>query len=163
MDWSTVDWSSFDFKGLDSSDSDDEDQDERKEPDISLAPPEAKFLTLRDNSTALLIQPATRLKLNLSGLLETGMNVKNTNTKQHGGAQMTMGSYAWMKENINEWTITMDLQLLSDPPRDGLSLLQTKICHVLEDKSGRKSIKSSNGECIINSAGTCLNFITHFL
>ena len=58
------------------------------------------------------------------------------------------------KKNINEYTITMDVKLKEDPPRDGISLFQTALIHVKENKrSGKSTLHRSEGECLINQAG----------
>lgn len=60
----------------------------------------------------------------------------------------------WMKEYINEYTVTMDIKLLEDPPRDGISLFQTALIHAKDNKrSGKTTLSRSDGECIINQAG----------
>jgi hypothetical protein len=67
-----------------------------------------------------------------------------------------MGSYRsrWHKEYINKYTITMDIKLLDEIPRDGISLFQTALIHAKEDKrSGKATLSRSDGECMINQAG----------
>lgn len=61
------------------------------------------------------------------------------------------------KEYINEYTITMDIKLLSPPPPTGLSVFQTALVHssTKEQKgsAGVKELLKSTGECIINERG----------
>ncbi len=58
------------------------------------------------------------------------------------------------KEYINKYTITMDIKVLDEIPRDGLSLFQTELIHAKEDKrSGKLSFNKSDGECVVNQAG----------
>jgi hypothetical protein len=55
---------------------------------------------------------------------------------------------------VNDFTITMDIKLKNDLPRDGLSLFQTALIHMEENpRTGRKKLKQSDGECVINTEG----------
>jgi hypothetical protein len=58
------------------------------------------------------------------------------------------------KEYVNEYTITMDIKLLEDIPRDGLSLYQTGLVYLEQSKrSAKATAKKSDGECTANSNG----------
>ena len=58
------------------------------------------------------------------------------------------------KQFIDEYTITMDVKLLDEPPRDGISLFQTALIHAKENrKSGKTTFSKSEGECLIHQAG----------
>ena len=62
-------------------------------------------------------------------------------------------SSEWFKEYINKYTITMDIKLLEDPPRDGIALFQTALIHVKDDKrSGKTTLSRSERECLLNKA-----------
>ena len=65
---------------------------------------------------------------------------------------MKGGDYKkWFKSYINEYTITMDIKLLEEPPREGISLFQTALIHSKENKRTGKSVLSkSDGECLGN-------------
>ena len=140
--------------------------------------PEAQFETLRDGSTALILQSGYRLKLWLNDIFDGGDANREARLKKEalekkrtskytgfGGYGMepwgtTMGVGAsfggkWsMKKYLNEYTITMDIKLLEDPPRDGIALFQTALIHSKENKrTGKVDISRSDGECIINQAG----------
>ena len=63
-------------------------------------------------------------------------------------------SKKWFKEKINEYTVTIDMKLNEEPPRDGISLFQTALIHSNENKrSGKTTLTRSDGECLINQAG----------
>ncbi len=60
----------------------------------------------------------------------------------------------WFKEYINKYTITIDMKITEEIPRDGCSLFQTALIHVKEDKrSGKTTMSRSDGEAMINQAG----------
>jgi len=60
----------------------------------------------------------------------------------------------WHKEYLNEYTVTMDVCLQEEPPREGISLFQTALIHAKENKrSGKITLTKSEGECLINQAG----------
>ena len=64
------------------------------------------------------------------------------------------GTSKWHKEYLNEYTITMDICLQENPPREGISLFQTALIHAKENKrSGKVTLTRSEGECVINQAG----------
>ncbi|KAH9261268.1 hypothetical protein BASA81_000972 [Batrachochytrium salamandrivorans] len=152
------------------------------------APAEAQFEYLRDRSTALVIQPGTRLKLDVSGLTHDGLEKKAKAERQrYREALMSEGARAkaekkrldkkkrqslysfydfdasgwdkdlWgvgLKNYVNEYTITFDLKLKTEPSRDGLSLFQTSLVYTEENPaSGRKTTKQSDGECVVG--GNC--------
>lgn len=156
--------------------------------------PEARFEVLKDGSTALIIQPGCRLKINLKELLQGGdemrekrkadeLRAKKNASKYSGGyggyfsypsavsggyggfdgkdegkgvgpragagaggvkgGKEGVGGAAWggawgnwkpAKQYINEYTITMDVKLQDEPPREGLSVFQTSLVHVKESK-----------------------------
>jgi len=144
---------------------------------------QAEFETLKDGSNALIIKPGFRLKLRLKDLLDGGDAMKEkrerkaekqrqqqSSLKADGDGWMmpydfwsssSMGGSKWFKEYINEYTITMDIKLLDDPPRDGIALFQTALIHSKEDKrSGKTTLTKSDGECLINQAGGIGNFGT---
>lgn len=145
---------------------------------------DAVFETLKDGSTALVIKPGYRLKLDLSSLLEGGdakkeerakAAEKERKRKEKRGASKYSGmtvwgggggggdwgddkgwgsSSKWFKEYINAYTITMDIKLLEEPPREGISLFQTGLIHSEENKrSGKTTLSRSDGECVVNQAG----------
>jgi len=61
---------------------------------------------------------------------------------------------SFFKTYVNKYTITMDVKFEYDPPRSGLSLFQTRLVHVEENqRTGKKRVKQSDGECMINSEG----------
>lgn len=152
------------------------------------APVEAQFEYLRDRSTALVIQPGCRLKLDVSGLTHDGLEKKAKAERQrYREALMSEGARAkaekkrldkkkrqslysfydvdssgwdkdlWgvgLKNYVNEYTITFDLKLKSEPSRDGLSLFQTSLVYTEENPtSGRKTTKQSDGECVVGGNG----------
>eukprot|EP00457_Paulinella_chromatophora_P000002 gb/GEZN01000002.1/.p1 GENE.gb/GEZN01000002.1/~~gb/GEZN01000002.1/.p1 ORF type:complete len:6816 (+),score=1425.09 gb/GEZN01000002.1/:114-20561(+) len=59
----------------------------------------------------------------------------------------------WYKEYINEYTITMDLKLLDEVPRTGMSLFQTSLVYAEEAAGKKKVLRQSEGECMVNGAG----------
>ena len=137
--------------------------------------PEAQFETLRDGSTALILQSGYRLKLWLNDIFDGGdansearieKAAKEKELLQKYGSNS--GSDAWApatgssnyskkwntKKYLNEYTVTMDIKLLEDPPRDGIALFQTALIHSEENQRTKKiEISRSDGECIINQAG----------
>jgi hypothetical protein len=142
---------------------------------------ETVFETLKDGSTALIIKPGYRLKLKLSSLLEGGDDKKVEREKaaekekkrkekrkakfsgydawgDAGGGDWgdyKKGGYSkWFKEYINSYTVTIDMKILEEIPREGISLFQTALIHSEENKrSGKVTLSRSDGECIINQAG----------
>jgi hypothetical protein len=118
--------------------------------------PDTTFETLKDGSTALIIRPGYRLKLKLSELLEGGdaQRDKNEKRKKKQAEEAdaddnvwfrrdstrfkdTDGdgewSYSrWFKEYVNEYTITIDMKLTDEIPREGISLFQTSLVHTKE-------------------------------
>ena len=60
----------------------------------------------------------------------------------------------WFKEYINAYTITMDIKLLEEVPREGMALFQTGLIHSEENKrTGKTTLSRSDGECVLNQAG----------
>lgn len=138
--------------------------------------PDAVFETLKDGSTAFVIKPGFRLKLKLNDLLEGGDATKEERKKKDARAKKKAAKYAksnpwgsmgkdfdawdmkssskWFKSYINEYTITMDIKVGEELPRDGVGLFQTALIHAKENKrSGKTTLSRSDGECIVNQAG----------
>ena len=64
------------------------------------------------------------------------------------------GGFGKSKEYINKYTITMDIKVRDEIPRDGLSLFQTALVHAKEDKrTGKLSFNRSEGECVVSHTG----------
>jgi len=60
----------------------------------------------------------------------------------------------YQKQYLNQYTITMDVKLLRDPPREGIALFQTALIHSEENKkTGKVTLTRSDGECVVNQAG----------
>ena len=147
----------------------------------------AVFETLKDGSTAFVLKPGSRLKLRLSDLLEGGDAKKDEREKKaakdkkrrekytssYAGAgwgdfdvwgETTYGKSGTggksFKQYINEYTITMDIKLLQEPPRDGMALFQTALVHAKENKE-RKLWRMSiwNRQMSISSSSEPLNAI----
>jgi hypothetical protein len=121
------------------------------DPDLSPAPAGAAFETLKDGSTALVVSPGWRLRLQLGDLTAGGdekkaERVKAENIKAKAAAKRKRraaksggfdyggyGSYdygakdKWFKETLGEWTVTMDVKLGDAPPREGVALLHTAL------------------------------------
>lgn len=140
---------------------------------------DAVFETLKDGSTALIIKPGYRLRLKLADLLEGGDEKKEERKKNaekekkrkdkkkakysnydawpdmdDGWGDKKYGSSKWFKEYINSYTITMDIKILEEIPREGIALYQTALIHCEENKrSGKTALTRSDGECIVNQAG----------
>lgn len=141
---------------------------------------DAVFETLKDGSTALIIKPGYRLRLRIADLLEGGDEKKEERKKNAEkekkrkekkkvkysnydawpdmddgwGDKKYGGSSKWFKEYINAYTITMDIKILEEIPREGIALYQTALIHCEENKrSGKTSLTRSDGECIVNQAG----------
>lgn len=152
-----------------------EDSDEKFDNGVN----EATFETLKDGSTALIIKPGYRLRLRLDDLLAGGDAKKEERKKSAEkekkrkakkkskfsnydwpdmddawGDKKSGGWGKWFKEYINTYTITMDIKILEEIPREGISLYQTALIHSEENKrSGKTSLTRSDGECIVNQAG----------
>ncbi len=142
---------------------------------------DAVFETLKDGSTALILNPGFRLRLRLNDLLEGGDEKKEERQKAAAKEKKRKekkkskfsnfdawgdmddwdkggkgGGYSskWFKEYINTYTITMDIKLLEEIPREGVALYQTALIHCEENKrSGKTTLSRSDGECILNQAG----------
>ena len=86
-----------------------------------------------------------------------------TGTDMGDEDDLYMSSYSrYFKEWVNSYTITMDIKINADGegngggsiPREGISLFQTALIHTEENsKTGKKRLKQSDGECMVNSAG----------
>eukprot|EP01038_Epipyxis_sp_PR26KG_P004031 gene4031-5768_t len=145
------------------------------EPTVGIHP-EATFETLKDGSTALLVKPGYRLKLKLNELLEGGDEKKEERAKKEAKAKKRAAEYSkdvwgigpsmdvwggyagskkkWFKEVVNEYTITMDIKIVEELPREGASLFQTALIHSKENKrTGKTTLSRSDGECVINQSG----------
>jgi hypothetical protein len=153
--------------------------DVEEEEDVYKLHPDATFETLKDGSSALLLKPGYRLRLKLNDLQEGGDDAKQERERKAakskkraaqfasssswmggGGKELdfwdmdAFSSKKWFKEKINEYTVTIDMKLNEEPPRDGISLFQTALIHSLENKrTGKTTLSRSDGECMINQAG----------
>jgi hypothetical protein len=133
------------------SSSDDDFGSDDEEAAESTAPPDAEFETLRDGSTAYVLPPGSRIKLDLRDILKGGDSKKEERKKEaakkkkwkesnkggggipgfFGGGGIMMGGgggkYAkkW-KEYVNVYTITMDMKVLDELPADGVALYQVQ-------------------------------------
>jgi hypothetical protein len=123
-------------------------------------PADAKFETLSDGSHALLLQPGFRLKLDLSTLLTGGdeMKVQREKAERKRKARGWGGSGGWakttMKQKVNEYTVTMDIKILDDIPREGVALFQTGLVQVGgRSPSEHGQIKQTDGEALVASNG----------
>lgn len=138
---------------------------------------DAKFDVLNDGSTALVLRPGQRLKINLKDLLLGGDESKEERAKAAkkniGGKGMFRSRFAGFgmkgegavggtfgargktkKIYVNEYTITMDVKLEEAPPPDGMSIFQTGLVQTAEEKrTGQMTVSQSDGECLINSVG----------
>ena len=110
---------------------------------------DASFEVLKDGSTALVIKSGCRLKLNLSELLlggdanrekrerEKEKALKSARWPMRRGVDSRIDKMRNMlrsDERVNEYTISMDIRLGDEPPRDGVSLFQTALVHSHESK-----------------------------
>jgi hypothetical protein len=176
-----VSYGSIDYMELLGGSDSDSDQDQSNpkkiytEKDLaSPAPQGAKFETLGDGSTALIMEEGCRLRLDLSDLVDDAwkkradIKVEDTGKNRvgaaaQGGGESKYSSSTYMrkrklKEPINEYTVTMDIKLIEDvmPPANGngVALLSTKLYYVHEDiKKKLKKIKASDSELQLNSKG----------
>eukprot|EP01043_Picozoa_sp_COSAG02_P069368 COSAG02_NODE_11855_length_1642_cov_1.685677_1_plen_504_part_10 len=146
------------------------------------APPGCVFDELADGSTALVLPAGSRLKLDLQALVNddwkeraAGKVTKKKKKKKatamrHGpglpggsgmlgveGTGVGGGYYGERKKKkdfIGAYTITMDIKLDKEPPAQGLSLFQARVAFLDQGPDGNgKAIVSSDGDCVINSAG----------
>eukprot|EP01033_Poteriospumella_lacustris_P010457 gene10460-7435_t len=158
------------------------DDSAEKEEKRDFLHPEAVFETLKDGSTALVLQAGYRLKLSLGDIFDGGDATREARQKKEAKEKKRMAKYAsewgyggyggggigpdpwgdsyggkskWKtKQYLNEYTITMDIKLIEEPPREGIALYQTALIHVKENKrSGKADLSRSDGECLINQAG----------
>jgi len=151
----------------------------------NVAPAEAVFEMQRDRSTALLIKPGVRLKLDIAALTHDGLEKKKKAERERvklarmsaaakeraeqkalkkkkrqayswGGYDASRWDKDWAPKplRVNEYTITLDIKLKNEPPREGLALFQTSLVFLEENpSSGRKTVKQSDGEAVIGSNG----------
>lgn len=153
----------------------DVDEDE----DMYKLHPDATFEVLKDGSSALIMKPGYRIRLKLNDLQEGGDEAKEERERKAAKSKKRAAQFAassswmggggkdldfwdmdmtsnkkWFKEKINEYTITIDMKLNEEPPRDGISLFQTALIHSAENKrTGKTTLTRSDGECLINQAG----------
>ena len=115
------------------------------------APPTAKFEVLSDRSKALIIEPGHRLKLDLRKLDSFGRRALEKK-KESTGSKMNetrrgdrldilgtgiSGGGNWLNkmiDNVNEYSITMDVKFNNAPPDEGFSLFQTALVHAMKTK-----------------------------
>jgi thiol-disulfide isomerase/thioredoxin len=154
-----------------------------KDENESIAPTQANFETLKDGSTALVMDAGWRLKLDLNDMTKGGDAKKEERKKEAakkekeaakrkkraekraaaggwgsyggygtggGGGDSKYGKY--YKDTLGEWTVTMDIKLGGEPPREGVSLLHTALIHAEETK-GRTKLKQTEGEAVVNCDG----------
>ena len=132
----------------------------------NLAPPNARFEVLSDRSKALIIEPGHRLKLDLRKLsalgrraLEKDNEISSSKISELRGnisGKTFSRSSNWLNkmiDNVNEYTITMDVKFNSGVPEEGFSLFQTALVHAIENKDGEVLISRSNGECHVGNNG----------
>lgn len=153
--------------------------DEEEEEDVYKLHPDATFETLKDGSSALIVKPGYRLRIKLNDLQEGGDEAKVDRERKAAKSKKKAAQFAatsswmagggkdfdfwdmdafngkkWFKEKINEYTVTIDMKLMEEPPRDGISLFQTALIHSAENKrTGKTTMTRSDGECLINQAG----------
>jgi hypothetical protein len=150
------------------------------EEDVYKLHSDATFETLKDGSSALVLKPGYRLRLKLNDLQEGGDDAKAERERKAAKSKRRAAKYSsssawmgggggkdmdfwdmdgfnskkWFKEKINEYTVTIDMKLNEEPPRDGVALFQTALIHSLENKrTGKTTLSRSDGECLINQAG----------
>ena len=161
---------------------------EEEEEGTGVIHPDAVFETLKDGSTAFILKPGYRLKLKLGELLEGGDEKKEAREKKANRMKKKMAEYfindpwgmgkygevwgqssysysKWFKKYINDYTITIDMKLLEDIPREGISLFQTALIHCKENKkTGASPYLSLSQYCPIrscNSGFTVVNSCTY--
>jgi hypothetical protein len=144
--------------------------------------PEAAFETLSDGSQALIMKPGFRLKIDLSDIEHGGdekkeerkkkkerekkrmAKYKSSANKEYGDMMMDDDMDVWdmrdedfkkyFKNYLNAYTITMDIKLMEEPPREGISLFQTALIHSKENKrTGKTVLSKSDGECVVSQGG----------
>lgn len=132
--------------------------------------PDATFEVLNDGSTAFVVKAGYRLKVNLKELLQGGDEAREKRLLleakakkralkwaggvSYGGTNWRSGVWKDPKVYINEYTVTMDVKLTGEPPREGISVFQTALVHTKEHKrTGKVSLNKTDGECTINQAG----------
>jgi hypothetical protein len=141
------------------------------------SPPPSTFEKLKDGSFALMIKPGHRLKIKLNDLLEGGDENREEREKEEEREKKLYAKYGlkygkykssgmgndddfgtdskkWLKNYINEYTITVDMKMTEPAPREGIALYQTALIHSDENKrTGKTTLSKSDGECIINAGG----------
>ena len=172
---------------IDLSDSDDSDKEEENDggdggfatyktlDDVrTVAPDDAKFELLSDGSTALVLKPGQRLKVELEDLYKNGMETREKRLRDKlkdgdGGAKKqdfssyfadvggAWGAYA-QAEMKDEYSITIDFKILDAIPPGGLSVYQTALCHAAGGKDSKGAVRQTDGECKISGAGGIGNF-----
>eukprot|EP01038_Epipyxis_sp_PR26KG_P004458 gene4458-6304_t len=91
-------------------------------------------------------------RMGMSMGMEDG-NMENFDVFEDNG-MMNGSKFKMKKQYINEYTISIDMKLVSPPPMEGLSLFQTALVHVKENKrNGEVTQTSSDGECVMNYSG----------
>ena len=133
-------------------------------------PDDAVFETLNDGSTALIVPPGKRLKLDLSAILEGGDARRAEREKRArkrkkrrgrmwggflGGGGGEQGAWKGsFKEWMNEYTVTMDIKVQDELPGSGVALIQTALVHAGSGhRNMRGKLVQSEGEALVSSAG----------
>lgn len=110
---------------------------------------DTSFEVLQDGSMALIVKPGCRLKLNLEELL-VGGDAQREKRKAEQARAMRKSYWPMRRrmqklaedttEYINAYTISMDIRLMEETLRDGLSVFQTALVHSNESKrTGREN------------------------
>eukprot|EP00808_Paulinella_micropora_P023950 g6088.t1 len=145
---------------------DDEKKDkEEKDDDDGKAPDKAHFKTLRDGSTALLLPKGHCLKLVLKDLLSYAWKDRLVKKKKKEEKESYTSSWygRWKdksssKEVVSEYTITIDMKLLDEVPKAGMSVFQAAAVTSVEEGGTdgtvkKQSLLPSDGETLLNSSG----------
>ncbi len=143
----------------------------------TAAPDDAKFELLSDGSTALILRPGQRLKVELADLYKKGMETREKRLRDKlkeadGGSKKQdfaayfaeMGS-AWgsayaQAEMKDEYSLTLDFKLMDPIPPGGLAVYQTALCHAAGGKDAKGAVRQTDGECKISGTGGVGNFGT---
>jgi hypothetical protein len=156
----------------------DADLDGESDSVVQGVPSDATFEVLSDGSQALIIKPGFRLKLDLSDIEEGGDENKEERKKRKEKDKKRLAKYKgsnkwegmdddfdiwdtkdsdfkkYFKTYLNSYTITIDMKLMEELPREGISLFQTALIHSKENKrTGKTVLSKSDGECIISQSG----------
>ena len=172
---------------MDLSDSDDSDNEDDRDggdggfatyktiDDVRVkAPDDANFEMLSDGSTALLLRPGQRLKIELADLYKNGMETREKRLRDKlkegdkPAKKTDISSYfndfsgygPVQVEMKDEYTITLDFKLLDPIPPGGLALYQTALCHATGGKDSKGAVRQTDGECKISGSGGIGNFGT---